>query len=194
MKKITCLLLVLVCAFSCFACMKAPNTYKQFVEAAKNTSPTNVTLTVKQVQAEATLNAKFITTYAADGSATIEYTRDEYNEIGSGDSDELISPVSGTVTCDKDGNYSDGGAFAGNSPIVSGVAFNFDARKMTGSISADGKVLSAVIKSENTKAVLGVEIAADVTLAVTKNEGKIISFTVEYTAAEGHVSINCFYN
>ena len=194
MKKILCLLLVCVCAFSIVACSSAPDFYKEFKEAAAQTSPTTVTLTVKQEQAYATLNARFVTTYAEDGSATIVYSRDVFNEIGTGTADEPISTLTGTVTCDAQGNYSDGGAFAGNSAVVSGVNFDFNKKKMNATFSTDGNVLNATVAAADTAAVLGVDFGVDVTITITKSEGKIIAFTLEYTAAEGKVYVNCVYN
>jgi len=194
MKKILCLLLVCVCAFSIVACDDDPNYYKDFETAAAQTSPTTVTLTVKQEQAVATLNATFVTTYAEDGSAVITYSRDVINPIGTGSADETISTVTGTVTCDAQGNYSDGGEFKGNSAVVSGVSFKFNKKKMNATFSNDGNVLNATVAAADTASVLGVDFGVDVTVTITKSEGKIIAFTLEYTAAEGKVYVNCVYN
>lgn len=194
MKKIISLLLVLVCAVSIVSCTEnGPDHFKAFNDANAATSPSTVTLTVQQVQVNATLNATFNITYNEDGSSVIVYSRDEFAPIGSGSADSILTTVTGTVTCDKNGVYSDGGEFAGTSTVVTGTAFNFDSSKMTATFSTDGNVLNATISAENTVAVLGVAIANDVTLTVTKNADKIVSFTIEYTATEGPVYINCIY-
>ena len=168
--------------------------YDDFNKAAIATSPAKATLTVTQEQTEATLNASFVITFGEDGSATIAYSYDAFNEIGVGSSDEVIVTKTGTVTCDKNGNYSDGTfAFSGTTTIVTGAALNFDAEKMSANFSADGNVVNALVEAANTEAVFGVAIPADITLTAIKNAGRILSFTLEYTTAEGKVSVNCTY-
>ena len=193
MKKILCALLVIACMLAVVSCGNTVPV-ETFNDAAAATSPSKIQLYVKQTTADAELELSVVINYAEDGSSTIVGTRDVINSDTSGASDELVTTVPVNVTCDANGNYSDGGAFSGSSAVSSGVKFNFSKNKMAATVSADGTVLNANIEAANTESVLGVKIDADVTLTVTVNDGKIASFTMEYTSQQGPVYVNCIYN
>ncbi len=195
MKKIIALLLILVCTVSVVACKpEGPDYYKEFNDAVASSSPTSCNIIVRQTQTEATLNANLTVTFSADGSMAITGTHDVFLPIGSGNADEITETQPVSVTRDANGNYSDGGAFINNTPVVVANAFNFDATKMTAVFSDDANVVTATVAKENTKAVVGMEIASAVSLTVTKNDGKIISYTIEYADVAGAVYINCTCN
>lgn len=182
MKKILVIMLALTCAFAMFSCGdEGAVSLDGFKTAAANTAPAVVKVDVEVDTDLGALASSFKTTYAADGSFVIDYSYEQFNTTSSGNADEVKSTITGQVTCDKDGNYSDGGALTGKTTAATGAKLDFDASKMEGvSVSEDGNVLQATVKAANTKAVLGIEIASDVTLVVIKAADKIVSYTIEY--------------
>lgn len=190
MKKILIILLALACAFTMFSC--GGDSVKGFDKAIKDTKPTVVNVVIETETALGLLKANYETTYAEDGSFTINYSYEKFNGISEGAAEDVIAVVSGTVTCDKDGNYSDGGALVGTATTATGAKIKLG-KKMEYSVSRDGNVLTATIKAANTKSVLGAEFPADVTLVLTKAEGKIVSYTINYTTDAGVTNIICEY-
>lgn len=189
MKKILIILLALACTFTMFSC---GDSVDGFNKAIKNTNPAVVNVVVESETSLGLLKANYETTYAEDGSFTIKYSYEKFNGIAEGDADDVIAIVSGTVTCDKDGNYSDGGALVGAATTVTGTKIKLG-KKMDYSVSRDGNVLTATIKAAKTKSVFGAEFPADVTLVITKAEGKIVSYTIRYTTDAGTTNIICEY-
>ncbi len=182
MKKILIIMLALTCAFAMFSCGDDESvSLDGFKTAVNNTVPTVVNVSVEVETDLGALTSNFKTTYAADGSFVIDYSYEQFNTISSGDSVDVKSTITGQVTCDKDGNYSDGGAFVGKTTAATGVKLALVSKKMESvAVSADGNVLNATVKAANTKAVLGIEIASDVTLVITKAADKVVSCSMEY--------------
>jgi hypothetical protein len=128
-------------------------------------------------------------TYNEDGSFTIDYVYEKFNDIGEGD--DLKSEVTGKVTCDKNGNYSDGGSLTGKVALAEGAKINL--AKVKATISADGNSLTATVKAEDTKAVLGVELPSDAELVIIKSADAIVSYSIKYSNASGDVTVSCEY-
>ena len=191
MKKLLIVLVAFACVFTMFSCGK-PASYDGFIEAIENTTPAVVEVKITSDTAFGPLSALFKTTYKEDGSFTISGSYERFNTISEGESKDVTSTVPVEITCDKDGNYSDGGAFTGSNPAATGAKLTLD-KKLKADVSKDGNVFSANIKAEDTKAVLGIEFAADVNLTITKNDGKIISYTMEYKTEFGYDKIVCSY-
>lgn len=192
MKKILCALLALVCIFSVVSC--ADKSLSAFNSAAAETAPSKVEIYVEQTTVYGPLVLDVDVVYAEDGSATITGTRDVLNTIESGAIGDVVSSVPVNVTCDANGNYSDGGAFSGNTAVATGVTFNFTKDAMTYEVSSDGNILNATIAADKTEATLGVKIDAEVALTLIMSEGKIVSYTMKYTIADTPVYINCVYS
>ncbi len=190
MKKLLALLLAAVCVFSLFSC--GDDTLKDFKKASSSTEPSVVTLNITVGTAYGDLDASYVTTYKEDGSFTVEYSYEEFAASGEGNADDVTVVKTGTVTCDKNGNLS-GGSVDGKVETLSGNKLSFNADKMDAKVSKDGDVLTATVKAKNTKAVFGLEIAGDVTLVVTKSEGKLVSYTMTYTLESGDVVVKCLY-
>ncbi len=197
MKKIFALLLIFTCAFALFACGEEElspeeiayrEAVKTFTDAAAAV-PTGLSVTVKATTALGVLNSSYVTVYNQDGTSTIAYSVDKVNGL---DSDEDFTTVTGTISVDANGNYSDGGAFTGSNPAATGVKINFASDKITCSIS--GNTLSAVVAAADTQAVLGISLPSDAVITAVKSDAKIVSISVNYTAAEGAVEILCAYN
>ncbi len=207
MKKLLIIMLALLMTFSFVACGETGDggsgdggsgdekgseetiSFDEFVAAYSATVPVKITVNTKLTTVLGDLNSTVETVFNPNGSSTINYSYEAFNEIS--DSAETKSVISGTVECDKNGNYSDGGEFVGQNSTVTGIKLNLDASLMECSINGD--VLTANIKAENVKAVTGVDFGADVVLMITKSAGKIISVTANYSSANGPVSIVCSY-
>ena len=181
MKKILIVMLALTCAFAMFSCGDESVSLDGFKTAVNNTAPTVVNVSVEVETDLGALTSNFKTTYAADGSFVIDYSYEQFNTTSNGDADDVKSTITGQVTCDKDGKYSDGGAFTGTTTVATGAKLALDSKKMESvTVSADGNVLNATVKADNTKAVLGIEIASDVKLVITKVADKVVSYSMEY--------------
>ena len=166
---------------------------KSFNKAAAATTPTKVSIAVSQTVLDVPLEASFVTSYNEDGSFVINYFYDEIN-TSSVDADGLVSRKEGVVTCDASGNYSDGGEFEGSVSAPKGnVKFNFESSKIKYKLTFNSNILKATVKASNTKSVFGIDVGSDIDVTVTKAAGKIVSFTMNYTTAEGPVTVNCFY-
>lgn len=193
MKKILVIALAFIMAFTFVACANeetGSSKFESFEEAAYSTPSSEITVSTKLVSALGELNSQIQTRFNPDGSAVIDYYIERFDEDFT--SDSVISSKSGTVTY-ADGKYSDGGELVGEVSAVTEINLSFAEDKMEYSINGD--VLTATVKAENTKAVLGIEIAADVTLVVTKNATKIVSATMNYTIADiGDFTVICTYN
>ena len=197
MKKILALLLIFTCAFALFACGdKGPSpeelayreAVKTFTDAA-TAVPEGLTVSVKATTELGVLNATYVTVYNQNGTSTIEYSVDKVNGL---DAEDDFTTVTGTITVDANGNYSDGGAFAGANPAAAGVKIDFASNKITCSISGD--TLSAAVAAADTQAVIGISLPSDAVITAVKSADKIVSIAVNYTAETGAVEIACTYN
>jgi hypothetical protein len=196
MKKLLVILLAIACAFTMFSCgdEESSASLSDFSKAVKNTNPTVSALVITTYTQFGPLTTSYLTTYAADGTFAIKYSIEKFNAIETGEADEVISVTEGTVNCDANGNYTDGGSFTGSVADAQGAKLNLTGKKMTYKISNGGSVLTATIKAANTVAVLGTEYASDVTLVLTRNGDKIISYTLSYAIESGSVKVTCSYN
>ncbi len=193
MKKLITVILALACMFTLFSC-GGDDEIKKFKTALDSTVDNIETVTVEidLETAVGTLEASFVTKYNDDKSCKIEYSYEKLLSSSEGEKDEWKKTFTGTLTCDKDGNYSDGGDIAGSNAFVTGAKINIDAKKMTYTIA--GNVLTATVKAENTAVVLGEEIAADVQLIIAmSSDGKISSYTMTYETEQGKTTIACAY-
>ena len=191
MKKILTLILVLTCAFAMFSCgddVTAP-VYTQeaaeFITAFGATEVTTLKVTVAAETAEGTLTSTYTTVYNADKTTTITYSIETIPGI---ESTEDMVVLTGTVSGDASGNYTDGGEIASKLGAT-GVKFNYTSDKIT-NFEVDGNVLAIVVPAADTQAVIGYAVGSDALVTVTKAEGKITSLTLSYTG----VSIVCQYN
>ncbi|MBO7304978.1 MAG: hypothetical protein J6V09_07135 [Clostridia bacterium] len=190
MKKFLIILLTLTCTLMLFACGDDGVTVKDFKQAITATNPTEIEISIKHETANGDLNSSMVTTFAADGSFTIVGSYEQFCNASASE-DKISVPIN--ISCDASGNYSDGGDFAGTNPASTGAKLNLGAKKIDTSISSDGKVLTANVAAAQTKAVFGVEYAYDVTLVVSIDDGKVTSYTMNYTDAFGAVTVVCSY-
>ena len=191
MKKILAFILVLACVFAMASCGDEI-TLRDFEKAAAKTKESNVTTTIKFETAYGDLNARFETIYdEATETYTIVYLMEYFNV--SDNSAEVVKSVDeGVLTCDKDGNYSNGAELTGANAFAKGASINFSEKKMNPRIN--GGTLKANIDAKNTKSVLGVKIDADVELTVNMSKGRISSYTMKYETELGEVEVLCSYS
>jgi hypothetical protein len=190
MKKIITILLLALLTFSFASCGEGDGpSVDGFVAAVNNANPEAIEITIKSATALGELSGTYTVTYNEDGSFTIDYVYEKFNDIGEGD--DLKSEVTGKVTCDKNGNYSDGGSLTGKVALAEGAKINL--AKVKATISADGNSLTATVKAADTKAVLGVELPSDAELVIIKSADAIVSYSIKYSNASGDVTVSCEY-
>ena len=208
MKKLIALLLALVCAFSLFSCGDDDNTgdnggntgntgnnnsnntvsIEVFKSALTNVTPKSANIFTKQTVDGDVLTATVDVTYAADGSSTIVYSFDRYGNIGEG----YIVTDGGSLSVDKDGNYSGDDGFSGTIAGDSIFALTLDDSKLQ-NVKVQGSTLYAKVFSQDTAAVLGWSLKVPADIVVTVNGGKIVTFTVSYTVDGKSVLTTCEY-
>ena len=189
MKKLLLIVLALTLMLACVSCGEDYKTLETFISAVEATSPKGMVLEIEQETALGTLNATVMVAYNEDGSSVIEYSYEKFNAIGEGDG--VKSTVTGKITCDKDGNYT--GDLTGKVESAAALKLSLDADKMK-NLKFNDNMFSAIIESADTEAVLGVEIASDVSLVVAKAADKISTVTMTYTTEAGDVTVKCSYN
>ena len=116
MKKIIALLLALTCVFALVACGDDPaptpdggdtpnyENLAPFTAAIAASNPASASISVSQIatQFNVTMNGEYDVVYNEDGSATIEYSYDKFNEI-TDETTEVTTTVTGTATVAADG-------------------------------------------------------------------------------------------
>ena len=194
MKKIIALLIAITCVFAMVSCGGGEtDDVTAFKDAVAATAPAAVEIETALETELGTLEGTFNVTYADDGSAVIEYSYEQFNELtDSSNVTEVKKTVTGTVNVDKDGKYSDGGALVGSVSAAGGFTINLDTSKMK-DYEVNGNVLSATVEAANTQAVLGVAIAYDVTVTLTKGETSLVSLALTYVTDAGQATVTCEY-
>ena len=201
MKKLFALLLISIMAFAVVSCDKGAQQqqptaeqqqFEDFTHAVNQTPAAQIKVVTEFTTELGVLGSTIDTRFNPDGSATINYSIENF------DSDFVgAAPVitkTGTVTLNKDGSYSDGGEFEGLiGSSVSSVLINLDSTKFE-SYNIDGGTLSAVVKAENTEAVFGTAIAADVNFMLTISNDRVISVVLNYKVAAGTVETVISYS
>lgn len=202
MKKVIAVLLMLSCALMLFGCALTDSPKGEtgdlslFTEALKTVSPKTSNIKTSLTSELGVLNGSFRITYAGDDRATITYEVEEFNEIDAGaidESFEIKSKKTGTITY-QDGKYSTSDGVTGEFTLANELKLNLDGEKMTYSFADGNTTLKAEILAENTEAILGTKVAADVSMTLKRNDASITSVTLSYKTAAGTVEIVCDYN
>ena len=189
MKKTLAIVLALACVFGMMSCTGKGPSLAAFKTAVANTNPATLEIDTKLETAMGDLAGEYVVTYAEDGSATIDYSYEMFNELGANVT-ELKKVEQGTIEINANGEYS--GALSGTLSGVGEYKLNLDKGKMV-DVTVNGNVLEAGIKAANTKAVLGVEIDADVTMTLTKGTDGIVSLVLTYSVevVVGDETVSC---
>ena len=138
MKKIIVLILALSCVLSMVACTDTPDAAEAsidaFVSAIADSAPASAKIEVSMQSELGTLSATYDVVYAEDGSAAVNYEREEFNPAGSS---EIKNTVSGTVAVSKDGKISDSAALGASGSVVT-MSLKLNKDKMD--YTVDGKI------------------------------------------------------
>ena len=205
MKKLLAILIALSCLVLAVSCSQTPTTnppeipvseggisFSEFVRAATNTAKLTASqIKISRTSDVGTLETVLKTEFNTDGSFVIEYERERFGKISEGEGFKVTE--SGVVECDKNGNYSDGGEFAGNVIASNAFALNLDEYKLNDA-KVEGNILYATVFSADTSAVLGVNLGATALIAITINGGNITTASVSFMSGGDTVDIKCEYN
>ena len=195
MKKILCLVLVLVLSFGIVSCKKddksgdntdntsntnndtAKATFETFTAAIASNNASSVVVDITSATNLGNLAASYEIYFAADGSATVKYEYERFLEIGEGAADETKTTVTGTVYRDKDGNYSPS-AGVDVSSITAATAINIASLKSAATINGAGDELDVTVAKASTADVFGTAFDSDVALKIRLNGDKLAKITV----------------
>jgi len=201
MKRIFALILALTLVFALVSCkgdevqqgVKVDvDSYKNAIAATKlNTAKVEVTQANDFIP-EHPLTAEYNITYAEDGSATVEYTYSEYNEIAEDGAEDFITVHKGSAEIAADGTVT-GDPVGTAITSAASIGFNLDPSKMISCTESMG-ILTAKIAAANTAAVIGVAVDAEVTLTISVANGVVVGATVSYVIGAGSYTIECTYN
>jgi len=171
----------------------APEIITEFSSAMSGTRPSKINGSIELTVAGEKLDGTFNVIFGDSGSFTVEYSYKKFNTTENGGADDAYETVTNTVTYTKDSGFVDN---------VSGP-IDVTARATTASVklsdetkytiiegNSEAGILRIKIAAANTKAVLGADYGADVTLQLTKGAGKITSYVIEYDGAK----VVCNYN
>lgn len=193
MKKIIAIALSIVCVFALFACA-GQTAYqkdaKDFIDAAASTKISTLNVTVVVDGSQGKLTSTYTTVYNEDSTSTMTY---RIETVAGLDSAEDIAVQEGTVTCDKNGNYSDGGEISGK---LNATGAKFDiGNKLIKDYEISGNSLTIKVAKDDAKEVIGVTTMSDVIIVVSKtNSNAITSVSLSYKGSDGNVAIVCVYN
>ena len=194
MKRIISVILIVACLSMLFSCSLFGFSVKDFEKSMEKTSPSEVTITTKTSTAGlGEINGNYNVTYNADNTATIKYDCELWTEIptdGSEISSEVKEKISGTVTRDASGVYSDA-RFVEDVELA--LSLNIGEIKDS-TISVDGKTLTATVAKADTAAVFGVAYDFDVELVIVRSENAIERISLAYVVGANAVTIKCEYD
>lgn len=204
MKKILALILVVSCVFALGSCKLVKKIFGKDVEDAPTANeadiapfqakidasvPETANVTVNFKSTLGTLESAYLVTYNTDGSATVNYTYEKFNQVG--ESKDFKTEFVGETTIGANGELT-------NAPegIASVEALTFDitldASKLHYATVTSG-ILDAVVKAENTLAILGVELGVDAKLVISIGTLGVSSISISYTTEGGTVEIISTY-
>lgn len=196
MKKFLAILLVCVMAFAIVSCNDGneenPSVFAEFEKAIDQTPASKVNVSTKITTELGILHSTVNTTFNPDGSASVSFYIERFNSDFT--TSDVVVTREGTVTLNKDGTYSDGGAFKDTlGANVSSVKLALDEAKLA-SYTIENGVLSASVEADNTASVLGTDIGYDVSFMLTIGEGRIVSLVITYESDFGPVEAIVSYN
>lgn len=200
MKKILALILVLGCIFAFASCNLFPGTDAEtpketvadIQKAIDESAPLGASVTVLLESTIGDLNGSYNIAYNNDGTATVNYSYERFNEFTLDSvKDEFKSTVSGVVTVSADGQLSEE---IGGVASVEAVSFDIALKEeYFVTVDVSSSVLRGTIKSENTYDVLGVDILYDVDLVIFTGSGRVTSVVISYVSDAGPVEITSVY-
>lgn len=199
MKKIIALILVVGCLLAMSSCSlfnkKQDHTGISAVQSAIDSSaPKSADINVEFDSTLGKLEGEYDVVYNEDGTATVDYTYEKFNNFSADTAvrDEIKSSYTGTVVVAADGSISSG---LDGVASVEAVTFelNLNPDKLV-SYEAGSSVLNAKVAAANTASVIGVAINADVDLVITVGANRVTSVVMTYALTNGTVTITAIYH
>ena len=201
MKRIVAIALAVICVFALVACggsnepQPTPNELykaeaKDFIDAFSATDIKRLDVTVTVDGSLGELTSTYTTVYNEDSTSTMTY---RIETIAGLDSEEDSKVTEGTVTCDKNGNYSDGGLVSGTL-AATGAKFNINS-DLIENYEVAGDTLTITVDKDDSVSVIGASAMSDVIIVISKTSSNCItSVVLKYEGLDGNVSIVCLYN
>jgi hypothetical protein len=195
MKKILVLIMTLSLMFAFVSCDDngSDNPIDLFNSIYNMSEPTKVSTTVVETHGIHTLNASYVYTRGqVDGKTATQYVAvyDKFETVDGGISDIITGPIV-TVTESKEyvdgngvrvngGEWKKGDDFAASKGAV---VLNIT-EELLPDYSYFENVFAATVSEDNTEAVFGVAIGADVELEIETNGVVVTAVTIKYTIEE----------
>ena len=199
MKKILALILIVGCIFDFASCSlfggknDAPTADVASIQKAiDDSAPASAKITVELNSSLGDLNGEYNVAFNNDGSATINYSYELFNEFNIDSIEQgFKSTYTGVVSVSADGVLSEeiGG-------IASAEAVSFDIslkEELFETVSVEASVLRGTVKADNTYDVLGVALDYDVELVILTGSGRVTSIIINYVAESGPIEITATY-
>ena len=220
MKKLIALMLIVCCILSFAACANkeedvtptpdndpiitpdekpdAPKFSEEEIAAVKAiqakidaSAPETATIAVALATELGTLNGNYYVFYNRDGSAIVNYSYEKFNTFTGDLFDDMKTTFSGTCAIAVDGTVFDAPNDITSVQAIT-IDLNLDHTKFeTAEVSSS--LVNATIKAENTEAVLGVAIDADVKIVINVGSVGVVSVAISYTTEAGRVDIGTYY-
>ena len=202
MKKIFALLIVVATILAMVSCTTKPEqqsdgsaTVADYNNAIAATTPTSAIIktTYENTTPEVTLEGIYNVTYNVDGTATVSYKYEKLNSIGAATMKETV-PAEGlaSVNVGADGSVT-GGEMDTTVAAAAVSKLNLVESKIGYVISMG--TIDATIKAADTEEMLGFKIDSDVRLIMSMTaDGKIGSYTINYSTPAGKAGIVCMFN
>ncbi len=201
MKKIFAILLVMALMLAVTSCELIDSVFNpdpsadgadiaDIKAAIENSNPKAADVDVKLTASLGTLNGSYNAVYNEDGSASVNYSYEQFNMI-TDESTELKSTKTGTATVSSTGAVS--GNLGGIAPLGA-ICFNITLDETLVEIdSLEGGALYANVPANNTLSVIGMNIGCDAKLTISTGNGVVTSVIISYTSAQGPVEIVALY-
>ena len=200
MKKIACLLLMFILAFSMVSCGGSSDGGSEsrdaILEIAASAKPTKITTVSAYVINDTEVYNGFYTMTVEGNDSIFDFSYERRATVAE-QADGMKVTVEGVVYY-KDGLYSrDGEEWDSEAPSAIELDFNLDAALLdTYTVATNGNSLTATVTGENIKKVLGSQLGVDgaVTVTVITNGTYLSRIEVEYKTAGGAtVSVDTTY-
>ena len=197
MKKILFVALALALTFAFASCdltgggSADPST--AFINAVNSTDPTTATINTVTTTELGTLNGEFNILYGEGGTATINYSYEQWYKIGEGNGTDLKYTVTGIIERQADGTYTDGKGFTGTAGEAAGFTLNLSGVVANAQYNEAKDTLTATVAAADTQGVFGFALGYDANLTVVISNGAVETITVTYADGTNSGSITCRY-
>ena len=193
MKKILCVLLAMLCLFSCTACKNGKKSKNHFFGDLGDNTATHIKTVVDYTFKDSTgksntFTGNYSTKINGEDSIT-EFSYERYADIGDEDSVNGVKTVTGKIF-KKDGKITTSGGSIGKNEATDG--FNLKLNLSEDSLdeytlSEDKTTMTATVSGENIAKALGVALktTGGVSLKLTGDGTNILTMDVSYTTETG---------